>query len=415
MASTKLDELRSVLTNRAFAVYTTCNSISMVGVWMQRLAVGWLTWQLTQSEFWIGAIAFADLIPVVLVGPLAGVWVDRPLRKKLIKWCQSVMLLQSLLLFVLTASGWINIGWLFLLVLVNGIIAAIYHPVRLSVVPSLVGNQHVGSAVSLTAVTFHLARFTGPALGGVIIAWKGMAAVFLAVALSYCVMLAAVFYLQIPTRPWLSQPTKQSVLSSLRDGAAYTIRTRAIAYVLFLQAVLAVCARPVGELLPAFVGSVFSMGAEVLAVLTSAMGIGAVVAGLRMLLWDSRGGAVSLVFSSTLMSAVTVILFVLTSNIWLAAVVIGLVGYWVTVCGIVSQTLIQTCVDKEMRGRVISLWAAIYRGAPGIGALLIGWLSGIFGLMWPNVIAASCCFLVAIWMVGKRPVMDKFYVARNNA
>ena len=173
MASTKLDELRSVLANRAFAVYTTCNSISMVGVWMQRLAVGWLTWQLTQSEFWIGAIAFADLIPVVLVGPLAGVWVDRPLRKKLIKWCQSVMLLQSLLLFVLTASGWINIGWLFLLVLVNGIIAAIYHPVRLSVVPSLVGNQHVGSAVSLTAVTFHLARFTGPALGGVIIAWEG--------------------------------------------------------------------------------------------------------------------------------------------------------------------------------------------------------------------------------------------------
>ena len=205
------------------------------------------------------------------------------------------------------------------------------------------------------------------------------------------------------------------MLSSLRDGAAYTIRTRAIAYVLFLQAVLAVCARPVGELLPAFVGSVFSMGAEVLAVLTSAMGIGAVVAGLRMLLWDSRGGAVSLVFSSTLMSAVTVILFALTSNIWLAAVVIGLVGYWVTVCGIVSQTLIQTCVDKEMRGRVISLWAAIYRGAPGIGALLIGWLSGIFGLMWPNVIAASCCFLAAIWMVGKRPVMDKFYVARNNA
>ena len=123
----KLAEVRSVLTNRSFAVYTSCNSISMVGVWMQKLAVGWLTWQLTGSGFWIGAIVFADLIPVVLIGPLAGVWVDRPLRRLLIKWCQSIMLLQSLVLYFLIASGLINIGLLLSLVMLNGLVAAIEH------------------------------------------------------------------------------------------------------------------------------------------------------------------------------------------------------------------------------------------------------------------------------------------------
>lgn len=154
----KLAEVRSVLTNRRFAIYTCCNSTSMIGVWAQRLAVGWLTWQLTGSELWIGAIAFADLLPVVLVGPLAGVWVDRPLRKKLIKLCQSIMLLQSLALFALAASGWITIWMLFYLVLINGIVAAIYHPIRLSVVPSLVEDDDLMAAVSMTAVTFHLSR-----------------------------------------------------------------------------------------------------------------------------------------------------------------------------------------------------------------------------------------------------------------
>jgi MFS family permease len=402
----KLAEVRSVLTNRQFAAYTSCNSISMVGVWAQRLAVGWLTWQLTESELWIGAIAFADLLPVVLVGPLAGVWVDRPLRRKLIRWCQSIMLLQSLALFFLSASGAVNIWILFLLVLINGTVSAIYHPVRLSVVPSLVQSGDLMAAVSMTAVTFHLARFAGPALAGIIIAFYGIAPTFLFVALSYAVMLIAVFLIEIPPRPWLEDRQKFSVLAELRDGVSYSLAQRAIAYVLLIQTVLALCARPLGELLPAFVGSVFNEGAGMLAVLTSAMGVGAVVAGLRLLLWDVGRGLVNLVISSTAMSGIAVILFAVTPNIWIGVVIIFFVAYWVTVCGIASQTLIQTQVDESKRGRVLSLWAAIYRGAPGIGALLIGWLAGLYGLVWPNVLAPACCVVAAIWMLRKRSVLD---------
>ena len=369
----------------------------MMGVWAQRLAVGWLTWRLTESEFWIGAMAFADLLPVVLVGPLAGVWVDRPRRKFLMRSCQSIMLAQSLLLFFLAARGIDDIRILFVLVLINGIVSAIYHPVRLSVVPSLVESGDVMAAVSLTAVTFHLARFAGPALAGFIIALHGVAVTFLAVALSYAIMLVAVFLIRIPGRPWLEERRPRSVLAELKEGVAYAAGNRAIASVLLIQAVLALCARPLGELLPAFVGSVYSAGAGMLAVLTSAMGAGAIVAGIRLLLWDVRRGLVSTVISSTALSGLAVIAFVVTPNIWVAVPVIALVAYWVTVCGIASQMYIQAHVEERMRGRVLSFWAAIYRGAPGIGALVVGWLAGLYGLTWPNVLAASCCLLAALW------------------
>jgi len=378
----------------------------MVGVWGQRLAVGWLTWQLTQSEAWIGVIAFADLVPVVLVGPLAGVWVDRPLRKLLMRWCQALMLVQALVLFTLSVLGSINIWLLFALVLFNGVVAAIYHPVRLSVVPSLVKPEDLMAAVSLTAVTFNLARFAGPALAGVVIAFYGFAATFLAVALAYTIMLFAAFLIDIPSRPWLAAQQTCSVWSELRDGVEYAVSNRAIAYVLAIQAVLALCVRPLGELLPAFVGAIFSEGPGMLAVMTSAMGVGAVMAGLRLLLWEVRRGLANIIILSTALSAVAVILFSLTPIIWLAVVIIFFVAYWVAVCGIASQTLIQSCVDETKRGRVISLWAAIYRGVPGIGALLIGALAGVFGLIWPSILAATLCAIVAAWMYRRRSILD---------
>jgi len=109
------------------------------------------------------------------------------------------------------------------------------------------------------------------------------------------------------------------------------------------------------------------------------------------------------------MSGVAVMVFSQLQNIWMAAVVIFLVAYWVTISGIASQTLIQTSVEKSMRGRVISIWAAIYRGAPGVGALLIGWLSGIFGLTSSNFLAALCCVLAALWMFRSRSIMELFF------
>jgi MFS family permease len=408
MKSTRLTEVKHVLGVRSFAIYTACNSISMVGVWMQRLTVGWLAWQLTASEAWVGAIAFADLVPVVLIGPIAGVWVDRPLRRLLIKACQLTMLLQSLVLFFLSVFGLINIWGLFGLVLVNGIVAAIYHPVRLSVVPSLVGTKHLIPAVSLTAITFHMARFAGPALGGMMLAWQGIAATFLAVTFCYSIMLAAVLFLKIPSRPWLATRVPRSVLSELRDGFDYVRAHQAIAWVLLSQLVPALLARPVGELLPAFVGSVLNLGAQVLALLTSAMGIGAVCAGLRTLFLSGDRDLVRMLLASTVLSGVMVSMFLLVRNTWLAATLIGLAAYWITVCGIVSQTLIQSFVEPSKRGRVISIWAAIYRGTPGVGALVIGYLASIFGLAWTHLAAALVSVFIALWMYRERGSIRKF-------
>ena len=192
------------------------------------------------------------------------------------------------------------------------------------------------------------------------------------------------------------------------NGSGKSNVVDAISWVLGTQAIIALCARPAGELLPAFVGTVYGGGPQMLAVLTSAMGIGAVAAGLRLLLWDVSDGLSGMVISSTAVSGLTVMAFVLSPSIELAAIAVFLVAYWVTIAGIVSQTLIQTSVEPSMRGRVIAIWAAIYRGAPGLGALIIGGLATTYGLVWPNLLAASICVLAAIYLHHRREVLADF-------
>lgn len=401
--------LRSAFANRNFAIYAVCNLIFVTGSWMQRLTVGWLTWELTQSELWIGAVAFAELFPVMFVGPVAGVWVDRPVRRKLAKLCQAFLLLQTSLLFIFSMFDMITIELLFGLVLFSGHVSAVYQPVRLSVVPCLLRGENLVAGVSFTSISFNMARLVGPAIAGTIIAIYGLSASFFAVVLTVSIMFVAWFYIDIPPRKWPQNRVERSVIKEFREGVHYVLRHRAVAYILLVQAVIALCARPIGELLPAYVGSVFSQGAGSLAMLTSCMGIGAVLAGLHLSFWDSNNGLVRLTKICTALSGVSVICFSLSQNLWLSAIIICFAGYMITLSSIASQALMQGCVDELMRGRVLSIWVAISRGAPGLGALIIGGLSSSYGLVWPSVLVASLCVVAAAWMYTHGSMMRSHF------
>ncbi|MEE8443881.1 MAG: MFS transporter, partial [Alphaproteobacteria bacterium] len=156
--------IRGAFGNRDFTIYTAGSSVALVGLWVQRLAVGWLTWEMTKSGFWLGAVAFADLFPAVIVGPFAGVLADRLDRLWLAFVCQWLSLLQTVTLFALTASGFIGLTSLILLALFLGIVRAVFQPVRLSLVPAMVRTQDVPAAVAISSVIFNLARFIGPAV-----------------------------------------------------------------------------------------------------------------------------------------------------------------------------------------------------------------------------------------------------------
>jgi hypothetical protein len=244
------------LWNANYGIYAAGSAVSLIGTWMQRISIGWLTWELTHSGLWLGIVAFADFVPVLLVGPVEGAAANRWDRLRVIKTSQTLSLVQATVLFALTATGHMNIV---LLTALQGMCVAFNQPARLALVPSLVAEADVASAVAINSVIFNLARFIGPMLAGLVIGWSGVVAAFAANALSYVAFLVALTRLRID--PITAKPSRQKSLQAvLREGIRYTATHPAIASALVLLIAVGIGGRPLNELLPGFAAEVFRSG-----------------------------------------------------------------------------------------------------------------------------------------------------------
>jgi MFS family permease len=407
MAAGKFSALRSAFSNRNYAIYMCGNSISLIGFWMQRLAVAWLAWILTESEFWVGAVAFVEIAPLIFVTPLFGVLADRLDRKTMAVIAQLLMMLQAFILFYLAWLDLLTIGLLFSLALVEGVIQAAYQPVRLSIIPNLVKKEDLVAASAFTAVAFNVARFIGPALAGGVMLVFGPAIAILFNAVSYLLILVAWFFIDLPERIIGSE--SKSFFRDIRDGYHYVVEKPGLLAMFVLLTVVSFFARPVAFMLSAFVGGVYEAGEGTLALFTSAMGVGAVLAGLRISMDGQTRGLVREILWMTLVAILTLIGFASIKTVWIATGLILVFGYAITIGSVAGQTLVQNSIDDHMRGRVLSLWAAFTRGAPAVGVLVIGWFANIYGLMLPNIVAALCCFVGLMLMIGKRQQMREFF------
>ena len=267
------------LRNANFGIYSAGSAVSLIGMWMQRIAIGWLTWQLTKSGLWLGIIAFADFFPVILVGPFAGAAADRWDRLRVVKTSQTISLVQATVLFALTASGHMNIGLLVALTAFQGVVVAFNQPARLALVPSLVPQADLASAVAINSVVFNLARFIGPMFAGLAIVWSGVEAAFAANAVTYIAFLVALARIRVA--PTAAESGKQRSFSAdMREGIRYTATHPGIAALLLLLIAIGVGGRPLNELLPGFAADVFRSGAGGLSILASAIGGGAILGGV---------------------------------------------------------------------------------------------------------------------------------------
>lgn len=407
MIASKFVALRSAFTNRNYAIYMSCNSISLIGFWMQRVAVSWLAWALSRSEFWVGAVAFSEIAPLIVISPLFGVWADRFDRKTMAIIAQSLMLLQAFVLFLLAWLELLNIGLLFFLALTEGIIQAAYQPIRLAIIPNLVRKEDLVSAAAFTAVAFNVARFAGPALAGVVIVVSSPAMAILFNAASYLLIVTAWFFIRLPVR---ERPVIQSsFFKDIRDGFHYVLDEKALFYMFMLLTVVSFFVRPVTFMFSAFVGAVYEAGPGTLALFTSSLGIGAVLAGLKLSMDGQTEGLVRKILLMTLVAIAALIGFATIRSTWVATLLVFVFGFAVTIVSVASQTLVQNRIDDAMRGRVLSLWAAFTRGAPALGVLVIGWFSSFYGLMIPNTVAALCCLGSLFLMVGRRRVMRGYF------
>ena len=383
------------LRNPNFGLYTAGNSVSLIGMWMQRIAIGWLTWQLTESGFWLGVVSFADFFPVILTGLIAGAAADRWDRLRVVKISQSILLLQAVVLFALTVTDHINIAGLVALTAFQGFVVAFNQPARLAFVPSLVQPRDLASAVAINSVVFNLARFIGPILAGVAIVWSGIAAAFLANAISYAVFLVALARLRIAA-PAAEPKVHGSFTAELSEGIRYTAIHPGIGALLLLLIALGVGGRPINELLPGFAADVFQSGAGGLSIMASAIGGGAILGGLWLGGRSHSMGLTWITLGGTLVAPLAAVAAIATGELWIAVPALIVYGGAMSVAGIASQTLVQLATDRHMRGRVMGLYGLIFRGAPAVGALGAGIASAHFGLHWPVV--AGAVLVVAVWL-----------------
>lgn len=386
----------AALRHRNFRIYISGNAISLIGTWTQRTAVGWLTWDLTQSGFWLGLIACADLLPAVFIGPLGGVLADRLDRLRIIMAAQTVALLQAVTLFVLTAGGVIGVETLALLVLVHGVAMGFNQPSRLALMPSLVPRPALSTGIAINSVVFNLARFIGPAMAGLLIVSIGVAGAFAANALSFLIFLVALSRLRLPNTPRAPRGARgTSVLAEIRDGIGYALAHPGIGPMLFLLATVSLGVRPFIDLMPGFAAEVFRGGADILAMLSSTVGLGAIASGL----WIARrgpGNLTRMVLINTLLTSLAIIGFVATDILWLALISVALAGMALVACTVSMQTLMQLSVDGTRRGRVLSLYGIILIGGPAAGALIMGSLSELLGLRLP--LAGGSLLALLAWL-----------------
>jgi MFS family permease len=387
--------------NRTYGLYAAGNAVSLIGTWMQRVSIGWLTWQLTHSGLWLGINAFADFFPVIIIGPIAGAAADRWDRLAVVKTSQILSFMQATTLFLLTATGHITIASLLLLTAVQGVIVAFNQPARLALVPSLVGEADLASAVAINSVIFNVARFIGPMLAGIAIVWWGIAASFVANALSYVVFFVALLGVHVAASETAGKK-RRSLRADLKEGIGYTVSHPAIASLLVLLVAIGVGGRPLNELMPGFAAQVFHSDAGGLSILVSSTGAGAILGGLWLGHHVHSRGLLKVAYTASLGGALAAALVCSAGSLWVAVPGVALFGFCVSAAGIAIQTVVQLASDQAMRGRVMGLYGLIFRGAPAIGALTAGIVSARFGLRVPVLLGGIVVIAACLWVCSIR-------------
>ena len=388
-----LTAIRETLSHRNFRVFTAGNAVSLLGTWVQRMAVGYLTWELTKSGVWLGAVGMAEFIPVIVLAPITGVIADRFDRRKIAIFGQFFALLQAIALAVLTLTGHITPILIFLLQLFAGVVQPLIQTARLVLVPMIVPKDRVGNAVAITSLVFNTARILGPALGGVIITSVGVGWSFVLNAVSYAGVITALLSLHLPAHGTAIRrgAAWAGMFNDMAAGWRYTLKHPLLGWFIPTVGIASTLTWPIGDLMAGIADEMFNRGAGGLATLTAAQGIGAIFGGLLLAQRPTADGLSRLVIGAMVMSGICISVFSLmdAGTYFIGVVVLAVSAFFGVMVGVGSQSLTQTVVDEAMRGRSLSVWYTITRAGPAIGALVVGALANTFGFEGPLFAAGA--------------------------
>jgi MFS family permease len=390
------------LRHRNFVITEAAGWFTAAGVWLYRIGIGVLAWDLTHSGFWLGVIAVAEAGPGIFIAPIAGALADRHDRLVLARMVQAFIMIVTGLLSVLTLAGMVDIWMLVALTALHGVGAGFWMPVRMSIAPNLVPREDLAAAITLHSTLFNLGRTLGPAMGAPIMAVWGPGGVFVAITASYLVFLVALFAVKL-VNPDRRAEAGRSMITHLKEGLTFAARHPAIKYMFLYMIFASVLLRAYMDLLPGLSETLFAYDPKVgVPILVSAAGFGAIVASILIGSFARMATLLLAYFISMGGSLLSLALFVSTSSFWFAVVCAVLLSTSQVGVNVAGQVIVQTTVQGELRGRVMSLWGLLNRSGPAIGAFILGGVSGYAGFQWPMLAGVALSAVVAAFVFSKR-------------
>ncbi len=402
------------LRHRNYRLFFSGQSISLIGSWMTRIATSWLVYRLTGSALLLGLVGFAGQIPSFLLAPLAGVLIDRWNRHRLLVATQVLAMLQSAALAALALTGVINIWHVLLLSLFQGLINAFDMPARQAFVVEMVEKREdLANAIALNSSMVNAARLLGPSIGGVVIAAVGEGWCFFGDAVSYLAVIASLLLMRVAPRPRRTV-AETRVLHELRAGWAYVAGSPAIRSILLLLALVSLVGMPYTVLMPVFASSVLHGGPHTLGFLMAATGVGALLGAVFLANRRSVLGLGKVIPAMAGLFGVGLIAFSLSRWLWLSLVLLLATGLGFMVQMAASNTLIQTLVEDDKRGRVMSFYTMAFMGTMPFGSLVAGGLASRIGAPRTLLLGGALCIVAALWFAsrlrGLRATVRPIYV-----
>jgi MFS family permease len=393
------------LKHSSFRRFFIGQAISIQGNWLQQIALAWLVYRTTGSALLLGVVAFANQAPILFIAPFSGLLADRLDRRKLLIATQGFAALQALLLATLTLGGWIEPWHIVALALVYGVILGLDTPVRHSLFVDLLDDRaDLPNAIALNSFLMNSGRLIGPSIAGIALIFIAEGWCFLINALSYLAMLWVAWTLA-PAPPKAASRI-QGLFASLREGLGYAWHTRGIRRLLALVACIGFFGSSYLVLMPVFARDVFGGGSETLGFLVGCAGFGAVLGTA----WLATRGSVDrlagrLRYTAALAGS-ALLLVGLSPTVWMAYPLMACLGFGIIVTAASANMLLQSLVDDDKRGRIVSFYAMAFMGIMPFGSLTAGSLANQIGAPATATLFGLCCLLLGLaigWRIGSKP------------
>lgn len=389
-----------------YRLFFSGQSISLIGTWMQRIALPWIVYRMTGSEVLLGVVGFAGTIPSFILAPFAGVLIDRWSRYRVLLVTQIISMIQASVLAWLSLTGGLEIWHIILLSVIIGCINSFDMPARHAFVINMVnGKEDIGNAIALNSMMFNGARLIGPSVAGIILATAGEGTCFLINAVSYIFVITSLLAMKVPA----IQEKKERIpmFREMKEGLDYTFGFAPIKHIILLLALVSLMGASYQVLMPVYAKDILQGDSHTFGFLMGGAGAGALLGAIFLASRDTVLRLGRLIPAAAALLSMGLIALSLSSSFLISMFLIFFTGLGMMTHTAASNTILQTIADDDKRGRVMSFYTMALMGTVPFGSLLAGWMAKVMGTPWTMFIGGVACLIGALVFYRKLPALRK--------